>query len=405
MRVLLIIEAAGGGTGRHLVDLARALHDDGHDVHVVYSARRAESTFVKEIQDSPGVNVATVETRRGPHPSDLISLFKLRRYIKQHGPFDVIHGHSSKAGALARLLKLMMIGKTCVVYTPHAIRTLDPTLGRFSRWGFKVVEKLLGRNLTDAVIAVSPDELQHIRQHGIIHSERSHLVINGLVASPPANRKKVRQRFGIGQAELVFGFVGRFSYQKAPEVAIRAFAKVASVHQEARLVILGFGPQEEMIHAIIASEGLTDRVTVRTRESGFECISSFDVFVMSSRYEGMPYVLLEAAACSLPIIATDVGGVSAIVEDGQNGHVVPVNNVGQLGAAMLNLATNPLQMNQMEDRARDRANDFSADRMVMETIQVYRANLKGPESPGSVVMQATGEPSSKSAHPESAGAK
>ena len=188
MKVLLVIEAAGGGTGRHVVDLARALSSDGHDVHVVYSPVRAEPAFTQELHESDGLKIATVAMRRGPHPADLTSLLKLRRYVKDNGPFDVIHGHSSKAGALVRLLKLTMIGPATVVYTPHAIRTLDPTQSAISRAVWKLIEKTLGRCLTDALIAVSPDEHAHIIRHRIVNASRVHLCLLYTSPSPRDQR-------------------------------------------------------------------------------------------------------------------------------------------------------------------------------------------------------------------------
>ena len=394
MKILLIIEASGGGSGRHVVDLAHALIDDGHEVHVIYSPTRAEPGFVAELGNCPQLRVCAIAMKRAPHPADLAAILRIRRYIVKNGGFDVVHGHSSKAGALARLLKLARLRRTRFVYTPHAIRTLDPTLSTLSRWGWLAIEKLFGRLLTDATIAVSPDEFHHIIDTGIVRRDRTHLVINGLTSTPPNRRDQVRARFGIRANEFCLGFVGRLAHQKAPEVMVDAFARLADSFPNLRLVMLGSGPQSESIEHMISQLGLSRRIAIRSNENGFESMFAFDVFVMPSRYEGMPYVLLEAAACGLPIIATDVGGVSAIVAEGQNGLIVPIDDPEQLANAIRRLVANPECRTRMQNVAKRQSNDFSAEKMAMETAGVY-AEAANSRSPNIDAERTIAEPTAK----------
>src|SRR5262245_4101602 len=127
LNVAFVIEATHGGTARHLLELASGLTADGHSVHVIYSHRRAESRFIKGLSEMPGIRTAVVDMRREPHPSDAVACIAIRRYLRKRGPFDVVHGHSSKGGALARLAAFGL--PVARIYTPHCFRTTDPGLG------------------------------------------------------------------------------------------------------------------------------------------------------------------------------------------------------------------------------------------------------------------------------------
>ncbi len=132
LRLLEVLEPSGGGSGRHFIDLCRGMHLRGHHVEAVYSPVRAEEGFIRELRAVGLPAVHAVNMKRAPGPSDIPAFLALRRIMRHHGPFDIIHGHSSKAGALTRL---RLPGRHVPrIYTPHAFRTLDPTLGAAAGW-------------------------------------------------------------------------------------------------------------------------------------------------------------------------------------------------------------------------------------------------------------------------------
>ena len=131
MRILLTLETSGGGSGRHVLDLAAGLSHRGHDVTFVWSPDRAEEKFVQQLQALRAVSSHPLSMRRAVGLNDVASLRALSNYICNESPFDILHGHSSKAGALVRLLPRNVKGAR--IYTPHAFRTMDPTLSRVGR--------------------------------------------------------------------------------------------------------------------------------------------------------------------------------------------------------------------------------------------------------------------------------
>ena len=103
MRVLLLVESSAAGTGRHVLDLAEGLARRGSEVHIIYSTGRVDQLFLDHLAELKNVRSLAMVMKTRPHPSDIGIVYKVKRYLREFGPFDVIHGHSSKGGAIARL--------------------------------------------------------------------------------------------------------------------------------------------------------------------------------------------------------------------------------------------------------------------------------------------------------------
>lgn len=368
LRILQVLEPSGGGSGRHFLDLCRGLARRGHHVHAIYSPVRAEGAFVEELASCGLAAISAVAMDRSPGPSDMAAFRAINRIIAASGPFDIIHGHSSKAGALTRL---RLPGKHVPrVYTPHAFRTMDPTLGKAGRLIYGGIELLLARFFTDALICVSKDEHAHAVSLGM-PQDRLRIVVNG-VATPPADQRAgIRQQFAIPPKSPVFGFVGRLSRQKAPERLVEAFRQASDRLPDAHLMMIGSGELEPALRAQIGASGIAQRIHLTASISGPVAMQAFDLLVMPSRYEAMSYVMLEAAAAGKPIITTAIGGASTAVEDGKSGIIVPnSDDVGALADA-LRLFGDHDHRRRLEAAAKRRRNGFRLDTMVEQTERLY----------------------------------
>lgn len=356
MRVLIIVESFGGGVGRHCVDLVLGLTERSHEVHLIYSSARmdAGTTLGLAAMQRAGVQTFELPMKRAPGPPDAAMVQEIRSYIKSQGPFDVIHGQSSKGGALARLARPPY--PSIVVYTPHAISTMNPTMSRLQRRIWAGVEKAFAKK-TDGILCVSPDEELHIVEMGIA-PEKLFMVLNG-IAEP--TEQPVRP------SPKVIGFVGRLEPQKDPENLIRAFAKANRPGWS--LSIVGYGPLEEECKALAKSLKIDDRILWLGNANGAEAMRSFGIFCMSSRYEAMPYVLLEALAAGIPIVSTDCGGAKTTIED--NGLIVPIENSDALADALAKVMEDDDLRTQMGDASFQRAKEFSLDRMVDTIVKIY----------------------------------
>lgn len=370
LRLLQVLEPSGGGSGRHFLDLCRGMRERGHAVHAVYSPLRAEPRFLEELRALDLAGVHAVAMARAPGPSDLAAWRGLRAVMRRFGRFDIVHGHSSKAGALTRLrLPGPHVPR---VYTPHAFRTMDPGLGRGGRLLYGTIETGLARFLTDRLICVSADEYAHARALGMPREKLS-VVVNGVDTPTAETRSPVRAALGIPEDALLFGFVGRLCPQKAPERLLAAFDRVAHRIPSVRLMMIGEGEDEQAVRTRIAASPHARRIVLTTRFTGPQAMAALDVLVMPSRYEAMSYVMLEAAAAGKPMILTDVGGASTVLAHGENGLLIENGDDPRpLAEAMLQI-TDSKVLSRHGAAALARSGEYSLARMIAETEALYRA--------------------------------
>ena len=358
VRILLVIEPSGGGSGRHVVDLAQGLIDNGHAVSLIYSPTRAEPHFEAEASALPLRHLERLPMRRAVGPWDIGALIALRRLIARLGPFDIVHGHSAKAGALARLAAPTSAAR---VYTPHALPTLNPVEVGATPYG--LVETWLARLACEAVIAVSDEETAHAARRGF-PIERLHTIPNGLTACETMDHAAARRIMGLADDAWVVGFVGRLSPQKDP---VR-FAQTLSLAHARRPRILGVMIGEGELYDEARAVG-GRAVHMLGALDARPLMAGFDLFAMTSRYEGFSYAMVEAAAAGLPILTSKVGGVSALARAGARIDHLPVCATPREWAdavvAVFQRGTAPAVPPALLER-------FSAARMTADTLAVYR---------------------------------
>jgi glycosyltransferase involved in cell wall biosynthesis len=366
MKICYIAETVSTGVGRHLADLISAMAARRHDVHFVYSPSRADRALLDEIATCPGVRIFPLPMRREPAFADLRVLAKLVRYLRKEGPFHVIHGHSSKGGAYARLLALFF--PAACVYTPHAFITMSSDLTPARRALYRAAEYFLGL-LSDAVICVSAVEYCHARSLGLGHHRLS-LIMNGLRRLRP---QRTPRPSVLPAAGVLIGFVGRFDRQKALEIFVDAAKHVRDVDVPVYFVVIGDGPQRQRLQAQTQQSGLADKFIWLGTVDATEFLPHWDVLAAPSRYEGMSYAMLEALGYGLAIVCTPVGGASEIVQDGHNGFIVPHDDPDSLAQKLQLLVSDTALLRRMQAHSRRHAERFSIDRMATEVEQIYRA--------------------------------
>lgn len=361
MRIALITETLAKGVGRHVADVTCAFAAAGHEVHVLHGLGRVDVPFLTAIQAAPGVRVQGFDLRRAPHPGDLAILPAIVRYLRRHGPFDVVHGHSSKGGVHARLAGRAHGAAT--FYTPHALVTFAPGLGRVQRALYAGIERALA-HLSHAVICVSEAERRHALEIGL-PAARLVCVPNGLDAGPvPAFAGPT-----VPPGHLVAGFVGRLEAQKGADLLIEAVIALHARGVPVHTLIAGDGPLRATLAARLEAAGCPRAVTWLGEVDGRGVMTALDLLVMPSRYEGFPYVLLEALHAGLPVVCTPVGGVEETVQDGHNGRVV-APEPGAIAAAIESLLDAPTRQ-AMAAAAAQRAARFTVQVMADRLVALY----------------------------------
>ena len=368
LRVLMVVESAGAGTGRHVLDLAEGLSLRGHEVHVAYSTFRVDARFLSRLALIADVRSVVIDMKTAPGLGDLKAVKAVRRYAREHGPFDLIHGHSSKGGAIARLAAPGTRARA--IYTLHGLIMMDPTLSRLKRTIYLAIERLLATT-TRSIVAVSPEEQRAAVGLGLGEA-RICMIPNGIAPMELASREAARTRMRAESSATVIGFVGRLVDQKAPHVLIEAFAKVARDVPVARLAMVGDGPLMGAMKALASRLGVADKIIWLGELDARAVFAGFDLFALSSRKEGLPYVVLEALSVGLPVVATRASGVEILVEPGVNGEVVATDDIEAFAAAMRKLLVDRQYMNSASAAARRMAARMTVDAMVEATEAMYR---------------------------------
>ncbi|MCS7058376.1 MAG: glycosyltransferase [Meiothermus sp.] len=330
-RVLLLVTSLGhGGAETQVVELGRGLAQLGWAVRVVCMVPPGPKA-----QDlaQAGIPVDSLEMQPG-RPS-LKGFTRMVRLVRKFQP-QVLHAHMVHANLLARLVR-PFVRVPVVLCTAHNI--IEG--GRWRELAYRLTD-----SLCDLTTQVSEAGLERYLRVGAIPPRRGLYIPNGVdpkrFAPDPAVRQPLRQRLGAQDGEFVWLAVGRFVEAKDYPNLLRAFAGVVQAHPEARLWLVGQGPLLEPMKELVGSFGLEEKVRfLGARGDVPSLMNAADAYVMSSAWEGMPMVLLEAAAVGLPIVATDVGGNREVVEQGKNGLLVPPKDSQGLAMAMRALMERP----------------------------------------------------------------
>ena len=372
MKIAQIVEAAGGGTGRHVTDLTAGLIGSGHQVTVIYSPVRAERNFLDRLEPIGGATTLVIPLERGIGLHDWRHLGELRRRLLEHGPFDILHGHSSKAGALVRLLPASVPGARA--YTPHAVRTMDPTLPRSHRALYAAMEKMLSYR-PGRFVSGSFHEIAALRRLGV-PDDRIDFLQFGIDRRLAVPRDVLRHELGLQEADIVVGFVGRLVWQKAPERAIAALSRLR--RREVTLAIIGEGEMEAEIRALADAAGLGKAVRFLGYRDGERVMPAFDVLLMPSRYESSPYVLLEALMAEVPVVTTPIGMAEQLLEGGRAGRLV--RNTDDPGAWVDALASllEPAALDLAKAEARSLRASISLGTMIRQIESIYERAIAAP---------------------------
>lgn len=374
MRVLHVMECTIGGTRRHLVDVALGQRARGLDVHVVASALR-QPDFELDLArlERERVVVTRLPMVREIAPiTDARHLGFLRTHVQRLRP-QVVHTHSSKAGVLGRLAALQTeIG--AVVHTPHTFSFLfEAEFSAPKRSLFRGIERALAGH-TRAVIAVSPSEARTMERSGVVERERLWTVPNGIDPRPWIEaRALARSELGLAGEGPIALVAGLLNVAKGQDLLLESLVRGGL--DDVQLLIAGHGALEGDLRALAARLCLQERV----RFLGFRTdvprlVAACDFVVLPSRWEGLPYVVLEAMAGAKPVVATPVDGAIDLVDEGRSGFVARAIDVPSLAAALRAMtALTHAERARMGEHGRAVVlARYSAEAMVDGLIDVYR---------------------------------
>lgn len=339
MNILFVITGFDhAGAENQVLELCRELRARQCRVRLVTMI--PPTAYLQELGEL-GVAVHSLGMSKGiPDPR---ALLRLARLIRVERP-DVVHSHLVHANLLARVTRLF-VRIPVLICTAHNIREG----GQVWEWLYRLTDPLC-----DVLTNVSREAVHSYTERRIAPARKIRLMENGIDLGrfsgvEPGEREALRAELGVpdvaGGDTFVWLAVGRLVPAKDYPLMLRAFAAARSQGFPAsQLWIAGIGPERERVEQEVAALGLADSVVfLGIRQDIPRLMTSADGYVMSSRWEGLPIVLLEACAARLPIVATAVGGNAEVVLDGKNGYVVPPMEEALLAAAMERLMTEPVE--------------------------------------------------------------
>lgn len=333
MRVLHVMECTIGGTRRHLVDVARGQKRRGMDVHVVASTLR-DPDFPADLDalEAEGVLVTRLDMLREVTPSvDRAHLGQIMQILREVRP-DIVHTHSSKAGVLGRQASQTTgIGRR--VHSPHTFAFLFKALFSWpKRLAYQAVEGHFSYR-SQAIIAVSESEAASFRGTWAVPSKRIRVVPNGIDPAPFAGAEAYDlSELGLDPSRPTALMVGLVYAAKGQDLALEALAQPGM--EELQLVCAGPGDLTE-VEAQVQRLGLADRVRfLGARRDVPELLAACDFLALSSRWEGMPYVVLEAMAAGKPVLATPVNGAVDAIADPATGILCEAIDADSVAAGM-----------------------------------------------------------------------
>jgi glycosyltransferase involved in cell wall biosynthesis len=354
----------------------RAFADAGMEVIGV----SAPGPFVDQLT-SWGITHVPLEhaTRSVAVGQDVLALVELERLFRRLRP-DIVHTHNPKPGLYGRIAA-KTAGVPGIVNTVHGLYAApeDPLLRK------SVVYTLerIAATCSDVELFQNPEDLAVMRRLGV-PDRRLVLLGNGIdlerfrAVRPPEASAHARRALGVGESSVVVGTVGRLVWQKGFRELFAAARHLRSIRDDVVFVVVGpedtdkgdaLGPDD-----LAEARAIGNVVFTGHRDDVEDLYAGFDLYVLPSYREGFPRSAMEAAACGVPVVATDIRGCRQVVDHDVTGLLVPVHDGDALALAIAALAADPDRRSAMGTRGRQKAEAEFDDRVVIErTLDAYRS--------------------------------
>ena len=372
--VLLGTQMAVGGAQKLLLEQALWFQQHGHKVTVLFFYDRDNlhkkwaKTYPLNIQ-----NLEAFDKKAGglrSLPKLLGGLLKLWQILK-HGRFDAIITFTHDSNLLGISLAWLAGIRARVGTHLGEIRGM-------SKWRDGFHTFLVNRGVIQTLVASSARTRNNAIEVGV-HPEKIKTIYNAIMPFDVSNlyREAVREELGLKKDEVFFLSVGRLVYEKGHEFLVEAMAEVVKNDAHAIAGICGAGPLQEQLQSQIKKLKIQKNMKLLGQwDSVPEILAAADVFVLPSRWEGLPMALLEGMMAGLPVIATRVEGVDEVVQPGVNGLLVPLGSPAELAQAILQLLRSPQDRQRMGMAARERVlSSYTTDRMCEAYLQVIEKGL------------------------------
>ena len=332
--------------------------------------------LTEEAKTRSGVEVVEVPPLRREirPPADLRALLQLVRLFRRLRP-RIVHTHSSKAGILGRWAA-WLARVPVIVHTIHGYG-ITPSQSPWLRWLLIQLERVTG-TVTTHWIAVAQADIERGIGWRLFQRAQVSLIRPGIDSMPfvsartLSERHRMREALGVGADELVVGTVACLKPQKAPQDFVAVAARVCKVIDRARFVLIGDGEERPAVETLIAAAGLQNRLQLLGwRRDVPALLQAFDAFALTSHWEGLPRVLLEARLAGLPVVATRVGGAEEAVIEGEQGWLFQAGDVEGMTTRLCHVLADEGLRRRLRQQPTGLPKEFDVREMAKQHEQLY----------------------------------
>ncbi len=371
--LFVITKSVWGGAQRYVFDLATHLPREEFETAV---ATVPGGALTEKLAEEHVVVFPIAGFQKSINPlKDIISFFELLAVYRRFQP-DIIHTNSSKAGGIAGAAAFFynaLAAKNIMrVFTVHGLPFEETWRPHWQRLLIRYASKITVL-LHDHVIVISENDRRAALSYNVAPSSKVTLIHNGIEVLQFLPRAQAQHELFGQEYPLVIGTIAEWTKNKGLDFLIVALPAVLQKFPEAKLCLIGWGEESAKCKVQSAKLGLENHVFFISKSPAAPYLKAFDIFVLPSLKEGLPYTLLEAGLAGLPVVATRVGGVPDIIEHEKNGFLVSPISLTDLADSIIQLCQNADLRKQMgEENKRRVTAEFSLETMMQKTIALYK---------------------------------
>lgn len=385
MKILRLMDRLNdGGPARQAIALSLGFEEMGCKALLATGDVEPHETGMENLARGQGVHIVKIPgLQRQIRPlQDLRAFFHIWRLVREERP-DVVHTHKSKAGVLGRLAaRLCGVPAVCHTFHGHVLDGyFSGGVNRLFRW----IESVMAR-LTDRIIVLAPSQKKQLLDLSIGSAAQYCVIPSGVplahLEGHERHRGELKEELGLDPDTRLVGIIGRLAPVKNHEDFLAAAEQVAGGRKDVRFIVVGDGERRAALEREAARRGLLPGAVffLGQRSDLARIYADVDVVTLCSVNEGLPMALVEAMACGKPVVATDVGAVRDLLEDGRAGVIVPPRDPAALAGAILAVLNGTETTALLSRRAREAAHRYRVENLVAKTRALYASLLAGKTS-------------------------
>ena len=368
----IITKSVWGGAAKYVYDLSTNLSGEFN----ISVAAGGKGKFYQEVKEAkiPYYQMNNFQKSINPF-KDIFVFFEILSLLVQLKP-DIVHTNSSKAGGIAGLAgwtyKVLSNRKINLIFTAHgwAINENRP------KWQIKLI-KLFSKITAlfyNKIICVSEYDCKIALENNITSEDKLITVHNGIDIKNIdfLTREEAQKKLLKKTSPLVIGTIAEWTSNKGLTYLLKAIKEIKNKKFDVVLIGSGENPDKEKLKKIIKKKKLKNIHLIEFVPNAVNYLKAFDIFILPSTKEGLPYTIIEAMIAEIPIIATNVGGIPEMIENNVNGILIEPKNPEIIGNKILELINNPEIVQKLTQKSKQKAEEeFTLEKMIKETKNIY----------------------------------